>query len=292
MQTPLRLLLLLMLSPLCAASTVPEVEIAMSVLPRSQVRYETFLSEQLKSVFEVSSFKSQHANSNVVSMVVILQALKLGGISPKLVLLEAPNYGREIQMVKSGAVVVVHQDTWGADFDDSVYKSADFIPNGRYFLGLYVKESNRDKFKISSIQDFKNYSSVSSPAWSSVWTTLKQLNLKTLHATTDRTQMFNVVLFRDVDFTALGFSLSEDMAFEAGQGRLVPLPGIKLAVNDTRNFMVSKKHKDGERVFAALQKGLAILQANGTIDRYLTEAGFYNLARKDWKIIDVTKAQQ
>ncbi len=284
-------LFLALLSPLCAASPAPEVEITMSVLQRSQESYEAFLKEQGKTVFEVSSLKSKYANRNIVAMVTLMQALKLGGISPKLVLLTAPNYAREIQMVKSGTALLVHQDAWDIDFDDSVYKSIDFIPHGRFVKGLYVKASDKDKIKISTIADFKNYSAVSNPDWIVDWNTLRRLGLKKLHSTQDKIHMINVVLVRDVDFTAQEFSQAQDMAYETPHGRLVPLDGIKLALSSTRSFMVSKKHKDGERVFAALQKGLAILQKNGTIERYLTEAGFYEVATKNWKTLDVDKAQ-
>jgi len=66
--------------------------------------------------------------------------------------------------------------------------------------------------------------------------------------------MFNQVLFRGVDFTIQEFANTPDLVYEFPKGRLVPVPGIKIALDASRHFMVSKKHKDGKSVFEALEK--------------------------------------
>ena len=262
-----------------------EIDISMTVLKRSLDAYEALLKEQEKPALDVTSLESRHANRNVAAMVVIMQALKLGGLSPRLAPVLAPNYGRELQLVKSGAAVIMHQDAWEEDFDETVQKSLALIPHGKFVKGLYVRESALDKIRIERIEDFQNLTAVSSPRWAADWQALSQLKLKRLYPVTDKLQMINVVLLRGVDFTAQEFSQTDDMAYSTEHGRVFPLPGVKLALNGSRHIMVSRAHPDGARVFDALQKGLKIMHANGSIARYLTEARFYRAETENWKTL-------
>jgi hypothetical protein len=275
----------LLLTPMWAHGD--SIDITMSVLQRSQDAYTAFLREQGKSVFDVTSLKSQHTNRNVADMVIIMQALKLGGLSPNLKLVLAPNYARELAMVRSGNVLIMHQDAWDVDFDDAVYKSDALIPKGKFFKGFYIKESSLGKIRIERLEDFQRLSSVSSPRWTVDWDTLSQLNLKALYQTQDKVEMFKLVLLRNVDFTAQEFSQSDDMSYDTEHGRLFPVPGVKLALNASRHLMVSRAHPQGDYVFQAIQKGLRIMHTNGSIERYLSDIRFYRTETKNWKILSV-----
>jgi hypothetical protein len=46
-----------------------------------------------------------------------------------------------------------------------------------------------------------------------------------------------------------------------------------------------EKNPHGAVAFAALQKGLAIMNQSGELARALTESGFFNVDVKNWKSI-------
>lgn len=270
----------------------PDVAITMAVMQRDLDAYQAYLKEQGISVFDLRNLTGTRNlalpnNSRVLAdMVIIMQALKLGGLSPKLTPVLVPNYTREMQLVKSGAALIMHQDAWAEDFDSTVYQSLAIIPHGKFVKGLYVKESSVEKIRIDKLEDFRNLTAVSSKLWEVDWRTLSQLNLKRLHSVNDKMRMLDVVMLREVDFTPQDFSPADDMAYTIPQGRFLPVPGIKLALDGSRHFMVSKTHPDGARVFEALEKGLRIMHAKGMISRYLTETRFYRAETEKWKTIN------
>jgi hypothetical protein len=261
--------------------------LSMSVLSRDITNYHNFLIEQNKSVLDIESLESEYSNRNIACIVIIMQALHKGGYPAKLLIIKAPNYARELSMVKNGHSVIMHQDAWDTAFDNnSVYKSSEIIPRGNFVKGFYVKESDKKMYGVRNLEDLKPFTSVSNSRWEIDWATLEKIGLRSLSTTPTKESMIKMVLFRDIDFTLQEFTSSKDLSYETEQGKLIPVPGIKIALDGSRHFMVSKKHKNGKEVFQALEKGIKILRSEGTIDRYLTEAGFYREQVADWKTIN------
>lgn len=264
-----------------------ENELPMSVISRNITAYNNFLKEKNKSVLEIDNLESDYSNRNIACMVIIMQALNKGGYPAKLLTVDAPNYGREIAMTKEGQTVIMHQDAWDTSFDDSVYKSSEIIPKGKFVKGLYVSESDKKMFKVRNLEDLRKFTSVSNPAWDIDWKTLEKIGLKQLHKVSKKEFMMNQVLFRGVDFTIQEFANTNDLSYQLDKGKLIPIPGIKIALDGSRHFMISKKHINGKKVFEALEKGLNLLRQEGIIDKFLTEAGFYREEVTDWKTIRV-----
>jgi len=236
---------------------------------------------------EIDNLESIHSNRNIACMVLIMQALNNGGYPAELMMVEAPNSVRELKMLENGNVVIMHQDIWGASSNDSVYVSHEIIPRGKFTKGFYVAEPDRKMYGVKVLNDLKKFTSVSNPGWEVDWNTLKKIGLKKLYPTAKKEYMFNQVLLRDVDFTIQEFTTAKDMSYSFENGKLVPVPGIKIALDGSRHFMVSKKHKDGKAVFEALQKGLKILSNKGIVDKFLAEAGFYRSEVSEWQTIRV-----
>ncbi len=279
--------ILLLLICCFSVQVYAEQELPMSVISRNIVAYNNFLKEKNKPVLEIKNLESKYSNRNIACMVIIMQALDIGGYSAKMKIIEVPNYAREVKMVKSGNTVIMHQDAWNFEFDNKVFQSSEIIAKGNFVKGLYVAESDIKMYQVKTVENLKKYTSVSSHLWKVDWKTLKKIGLKKLFDTPKKEFMLNQVLFRNVDFTIQEFSNSSDLAYETKNGRLIPVPGIKLALDGSRHIMVSKKHAEGQKVFIALEKGLKILKENGTIDRFLEEAGFYNRKVSDWRTISV-----
>jgi hypothetical protein len=72
------------------------------------------------------------------------------------------------------------------------------------------------------------------------------------------------------------------------QGRnyhIQAIEGYKIALQDSRHFVVSKKHPLGKQTFDALQKGLKQLRQSGYIERAYRECGFLNPSVDTWQEI-------
>ena len=74
--------------------------------------------------------------------------------------------------------------------------------------------------------------------------------------------------------------------FKGDGYEVIAIPGIKLMLDDSRHVAVSKHHPAGEQVFAALQRGLKQLRAEGRIKRAYTEAGFFNTHVVNWHLLN------
>lgn len=64
-----------------------------------------------------------------------------------------------------------------------------------------------------------------------------------------------------------------DNRFVLEDVELIANEHLVVLLNDSRHFAVSRLHPEGERAFAALQKGLAILREQGRITSAYQQAG-------------------
>jgi len=253
--------------------------------------YQQFLAEKGKKVEEITDVSSKYSSRNLAEIVIICQALKEGGYPVILDFVLAPNYAREMALVQTGAATIMHQSAWSTDFNGQVYQSPVVIEKGKFVKGLYTAAAKVGQFKIDSITDLKGLTSVSSDTWNIDWTTLRQIGLKKLDSTSQKENMLKMVLLRNIDFTPQEFTTEPDLALNIPEGKLLPIPGVKLALDDSRSFMISRMTPDGKIVAEALAKGIAILKAKGTIDKYFTQCGFYRSDLSSWKTLRVNDSR-
>lgn len=270
-----------------AMDTFPQTVLKMTVLEDRMREYRLFLDEKGKKVEEITDLSSKYASRNVADIVIICQALKEGGypVVPEFVV--APNYAREMALVQSGMATIMHQTAWSADFTDQAYQSPIVIDKGKFVKGLYAAAEKAGQYKIAGITDLKELTCVSSDTWNIDWATLRQIGLKSMESTARKESMLKMVLLRNIDFTLQEFTVEPDLAYNTPEGKLLPIPGFKLALDDTRSFMVSRGTPDGKMVADALAKGIGILKARGTIEKYYTDCGFYRSDLSSWKTLMV-----
>ncbi|MBE1302237.1 MAG: hypothetical protein GJ680_20295 [Alteromonadaceae bacterium] len=66
-----------------------------------------------------------------------------------------------------------------------------------------------------------------------------------------------------VDFIMMPFHASMSEIYKLDNIELKPVPDIALLLNDSRHFVMSKKHPLGREVFKALSDGLLQLREDG-----------------------------
>lgn len=250
--------------------------------------YLAFLNNRAPE--QISSFRSPYASRNVVSLVLIQKALRLGGFGDvEFDFHPVPNSERERAEVKKGHVVMGSQDYWEADFDDTVYRSEPVLMDGTFEKGLYTLPSNAAMLSVRDRESLNKRSVVIVGTWKGDLAVLRALEPNEIHVVYELPTVAKFLGLGRADFTLLEFSSKPDMSVSIFGVSLVPVPGIKVVLPGNRCWMVSRKHPQGEKVFTALNKGLRILQQDGTINRAFTESGFFHSRVKGWRVINRVK---
>jgi hypothetical protein len=100
------------------------------------------------------------------------------------------------------------------------------------------------------------------------------------------TQMFKMLKTGRVDYLFLYFSKREDLVSSIPGYDVVPVEGMKLVLYGTRHFIVSKKHKDSQKIALAMERGIKILKQQGAIKKAMIDSGFINPQVERWKAIN------
>lgn len=273
--------LFLLLFPVHAAAST----ITVAITRGEQETYERFLEEKGGEPLAITNFTSDCSTRPVVNLVLLQQALALGGSTAEISYQLVPNYCRAIHEVKTGNAVVISQDAWDDDFDESVFKSAPIIRRGEFRKAIYGLKTNRRLMSATTLADFHRLTALTGLKWSVDIKTLRQMNVSKLVLAPKYDLHFKMVMEGRADF---GLLESSNPGYLKG-----PLPeqldiveGVTVGLAGSRHFMVSRKHPLGQEVFEALNRGIAILRERGMIRQALTECGFINPILERWKLIN------
>lgn len=107
------------------------------------------------------------------------------------------------------------------------------------------------------------------------WQTLQSLPLKELIKENSWLSMARMVNLQWADFMLIPFNSTPDQSFTMEKIHLVPVKNVAIVLKDSRHFVISKSHPQGELAFLAINKGLKILRQNKAITKAYTGAGFF-----------------
>jgi hypothetical protein len=234
---------------------------------------------------EVSNYAGL-GSGGLVEQAIFRRAVMLGGLDAHFRDFIVPNSARARESIRSGVVVGGGSATWHMYFlenRDDFYESDVLVPDGHFEKGLYALASRLPR--IRGAADLHTLTIVSTQSWQLDWGTLERLKFGRLLSVPTKDQQFRMVQSGWADVLLHDFSSSPDMSVEIKGIRLVPVPGVKIGLNGTRHLLVSRRHPDGAKVFAALQRGLQIMQKNGEIERAFIESGFYNKTAHKWLLL-------
>lgn len=274
----IRLILLLPLLSLGAAERLPVV-----VPPDVLADYRTWLAE--RDPLTMEGFAGGGARRDVVEVALLQQALVAGGERRAVEFVPAASYERTLEELRSGNAVLLGTSAWHSDLavlGDAVAISRALIPEGGSLAGLYVLPGNARALEASDAAAVRGLSMVSNPAWTADWTTLRELAPVRLERTPTWAAMVRMVAAGNVDALLAPFQSSHDLSLQAEGVRLVPIPGLAVRLAGSRHFAVSLRHEEGAAVAAAVDRGLARLEEDGTVARAYRDAGFANPRIADW----------
>jgi hypothetical protein len=224
-------------------------------------------------------------NQIVAEFLVLCQALRIGGLEPEFQFQTSPAYMRLLRDLKYGRFAILGFGVWQRDIDnDLLYSSIALLNAGEFSKGLYALPTNQKALAVTSVPALKNFTVVSNPSWSVDKEAIDCLGLGFISAP-NHINMFRLVANKRADFLLKTFPNSDDLHQLQYGVDLVPLPQFKVVFNESLHFAINKKHPQGLVVFTALQKGLAVLQANGTLTYVYQQLGLINARTQHWNAI-------
>lgn len=279
-------LIFILISSFTFAETETKRDELIIVIPGDVKRdYELFLDG--RNPIEITDYSGLESRRDVVEVILIQQALVLGGISDPIRFIVASSHARIIKQVHSGTALMSGNSIWYDLLNDRdlLYVSEAVIEKGQFEAGLYTILENQKTLSAKSLLDVRSLTAVSSKAWIIDWQTLNSMKMSSLINTVKWSSMVKMVAKGRADFLLAPFQPSKDMSFSPEGVHLVPVQNIKIGLQGTRHFAVSKRHPKGKEAIKALDAGILLLKEQGIINKAYSESGFFNEAVKDWKKI-------
>jgi ABC-type amino acid transport substrate-binding protein len=223
-------------------------------------------------------------NQVIAELVLLCSALKAGGLNPQLDFKNTPDYLRIITNASDGQTVMPGFVVWRQDINSELfYVSEPVLKKKEYTKGIYTSATRRALLQVRDAKALKHHSVAANPNSTHDAAEIKCLGLKPITGPFNPISMARMVAAERADFLLYPFFKTGDLKGALGDVKLTPLTGVKVAFNDSLHFIVSKKHPQGADVYAALQKGLAQLRADGTIHYVYEQIGFFNPRVKNWR---------
>jgi len=273
-----------LLATVARAEDIPSVD----VLIEDSVYDDYFRFLNGRSVQDIHDFSTVGARRDVVDMVLVQQAIRLGGLTLNFQFKRSDFSARSPKLFIRGEALVSFDSVWrnaARKFEQHVYISSPVIERGQYVAGLWTSPRNGKALAVRTLQDLQQLTAVSSKSYEADWRTLEGLKLKDIRDEYAWISMATLVSKGWIDVMLAPFPRQQPFVIKQEHVTLVAVDGVKVLLDDSRHFVVSKHHPYGAVTFAALQRGMAKLREQGVLNRAYAECGFYNSAVANWTLL-------
>lgn len=245
--------------------------------------YQRFLNGRDPS--GLTDFGGPFTRRDVVEVVLLQLALKRGGMHRRLELQGLPTAARIHKEIAMGNALCSATSFWSEDVQtnaESIQLSKPLLVAGQFEAGLYALASNAHAMRATSLKDVQQLSALSNRDWVVDWRTLERLGITNLQHVSQWAAMPRMVARGRADFLLAPFQANAGMVLNVESVQLVPIPRLKVGLQGTRHFLVSKSHPQGASTLERLNKGLAQLHSAGLIHKAYVQSGFFNPLVAQW----------
>lgn len=253
--------------------------------------YQLFIGD--RDPIAIEHFGGPGARRDVIEIVLLQQALHLGGFKGKVVLRPENSYLRILKLLTDGQIPISGALMWREDikpYTKHLFKTQALVKEGEFIAGLYTRQDNNRALNANTREKVSQLSAASNDHWRPDIQALKSLGINRIYYSTYWVQIVRMVVARRADVTLAPFQSNPGMKVQVENLELVPIPGIKVALPGSRHWPVSKKHPQGQEIFTALEKGIALLEQKNIIQRAYEECGFFHEGVKNWKLLNPPEA--
>lgn len=269
------------------AEEAATASLAVSVYKDVHTDYQRFT--QGRDIADIDYYGGPGARRDVVEVVLLQQALLLGGFTDPLELRNEQTYLRTLRQIADGVLVASGSLVWYSDVLDSpdlFHISQPIVKEGEFILGVYTSPNNKQAMATKSLADLRALRAVTNTQWETDIALLKNLNVKQVYYADEWLHIVRMINAGRADFTFAPFQPSESMELVMENMTLVPINGIKVMLPGSRHWAVSRKHPRGDEFYRALYKGIEILKKEGRIQRAYRENGFFRPEIQTWTLLN------
>ncbi|WNO08511.1 hypothetical protein [Teredinibacter sp. KSP-S5-2] len=248
---------------------------------------------QGRDVDDIHDFSTQEPRRSVIEVVVLLKALKAGGLAspPILIPLSSDDDSRAGMILKQKEYLMPSGGYWLSTLQHtkntaSQLISAPYVSAGEYEVGLYTRVNYPFPGNISD-EFVRSLSAVCNKDWHQDIQVLRSIGIKDLHLVHSHTIMVKMVAFGRADFMLSSFkNIHSDLSYREGNLILTPIPNVKVIFPDSRHWYINRDHPQAHQVFQYLQIGLKKLRENGVLEQAHIASGFSSPKTRDWRILN------
>ena len=244
-----------------------------------------------ESIESIDNFKHPSCLRDVVEFILVQKAIKLGGLNLEYDFVLGDYDARNIRLIQHGLLLISFDSIWlneASQYEKDVFISDPVIRKNEFYAGIYVAPSKISTLKPKLADGITELSFVTSEAWHTDVKTLTALKPKSLVIEADWLVMAKMVSSGWVDAMLAPFKPTMPFEYTGKNYKIRAIDNFKVALQDSRHFVISKKHPLGKKTFKAIQKGLKQLRQSGYIERAYKECGFLNPVVEDWQEIKAT----
>ena len=244
-----------------------------------------------ESIESIDNFKHPSCLRDVVEFILVQKAIKLGGLNLEYDFVLGDYDARNIRLIQHGLLLISFDSIWlneASQYEKDVFISDPVIRKNEFYAGIYVAPSKISTLKPKLANGITELSFVTSEAWHTDVKTLTALKPKSLVIEADWLVMAKMVSSGWVDAMLAPFKPTMPFEYTGKNYKIRAIDNFKVALQDSRHFVISKKHPLGKKTFKAIQEGLKQLRQSGYIERAYKECGFLNPVVEDWQEIKAT----
>jgi hypothetical protein len=249
--------------------------------------YQKFIGQ--RDPLSLTQYGGPSSRRDVVELVLVQQALKAGGNTLPVKIVKVDNtsdsYNRYIKEITTGSATIGGNTAWMVDLKplaDKVLISEAVIRSGEFEAGLYTTSDNVDARLARSLPEIQKLTAVVAESWKPDVATLESLKFTNLLKTHSWDSMVGMLFKRRADVLLAPFQPTTDMSMDVNGKKLVPIQNVKVGLQGSRHFFVSKADPVGQNVAKQLNIGLEKLREKGMIDKAYRDSGFFNSATRSW----------
>ena len=249
--------------------------------------YLHFLNQ--RDPLTIHEYKGEGARRDVIELVLLMQAVRLGGYRHSITLQAEQNYLRTLRGIGEGRFITSAGLAWQTDIeimDDAYFTSRLLIKDGEFVVGVYTTLKNQKALQANNLAKLAELNVVTSSQWNNDVRTLKALGLTHVTYSPNWINMARMIEAGRADITLAPFQTGPDMGIKVGDVMLYPIKGIKVAFSGSRHWPVSRKHPEGKAFYEALERGLTELERKGTIQKAYHDCGAFHPDVAQWTLLN------
>jgi hypothetical protein len=239
-----------------------------------------------KTFDQITTYNDPNATRSAVDLVLVLQALKTGGLDFDFEVVNVPNNARARIEVIQGGADIDGETVWDYVIDadaKSVLRTDPVIRDGKFEKGIYVSPTNEAILKVTTLEQLQQFVGATVASWDVDVKTLQAMKPKGVETAPKTENLFVMIDRKRADFTLMELSSQPDLSNESGGVKLIPIPGVKVALKGSRSWIVSKTSPNSAQIYDALVKGIKAMNDDKRINRAYRESGFLNPKMAEWK---------